>query len=199
MITGKLVGLRAIEKEDLKTLRDWRNIPSLRRNFREYRELSLQNQEKWYENLHHTNDVNFMFMIERLTDHSPLGACGLLYTNWLLRAADFSLYIGFEGSYIDRHGYAKEAALLLLEYAFNSLNLNKVWMELYEFDTTKMQLFTEELGFKKDGILRDNCFEDGRYWNSYIISLTRKDLNNRRFEASVKKGDGRIGNVSDTK
>jgi hypothetical protein len=23
--------------------------------------------------------------------------------------------------------------------------------------------------------LRDNCYEEGRFWNSYIISLTRKD------------------------
>ena len=24
--------------------------------------------------------------------------------------------------------------------------------------------------FKRDGILRDNCFENGKFWNSLIIS-----------------------------
>lgn len=178
MIKGKLVGLRSIEKADLQLLKEWRNIPSLRKNFREYRELNLDQQLKWFEALQETRSTNFMFVIERLNDNMPLGACGLLQTNWIIRAADFSLYIGFEESYVDSHGYAKETATLLLEYAFNTLNLNKVWMEVYEFDAVKMQLFTKQFGFKKDGVLRDNCFEDGRYWDSYLISLTRKEFNN---------------------
>lgn len=49
MIKGKLVGLRAVEREDLSLLRDWRNIPEFRKNFREVRELNLANQESWFE------------------------------------------------------------------------------------------------------------------------------------------------------
>lgn len=174
MIKGKQVGLRALEKVDLPLLRDWRNIQSFRRNFREFRELGLDDQLRWYDSLQSTKSTNFMFVITRLEDDLPIGACGLLYTNWIIRAADFSFYIGYEESYIDTAGYANEAAQLLINYGFNVLNLNKIWMELYEFDSLKLDFF-EKLGFKRDGKLRDNCFEDGRYWDSYIISLTRKD------------------------
>ena len=34
MIKGKKVGLRAVEKQDLPILRDWRNIVEFRKNFR---------------------------------------------------------------------------------------------------------------------------------------------------------------------
>ena len=88
-----------------------------------------------------------------------------------LGSADFSIYIGNDGEYIDRNGYAKEAAELLIKYGFAALNLNKVWMELYEFDKKKIDFFINEFGFHKDGCLRDNCYEDGRYYDSYIISL----------------------------
>ena len=44
-------------------------------------------------------------------------------------------------------------------------------MELYEFDSEKLNFFHNEFKFKQDGLLRDNCFEDGKYWNSHIISL----------------------------
>ena len=44
-------------------------------------------------------------------------------------------------------------------------------MELYEFDGQKIDFFMQKFKFVRDGILRDNCFEDGRYWNSLIISL----------------------------
>ena len=47
MITGKLVGLRAVEESDLELLKEWRNLPSFRRNFREVRELSTENQKRW--------------------------------------------------------------------------------------------------------------------------------------------------------
>lgn len=179
MIKGKLVGLRALEKEDLGLLRDWRNIASFRRNFREYRELNMVNQENWFTRVN-ASPNDFMFVIERLEDKTPLGACGLLYTNWIIRSSDFSFYIGHEDRYIDNIGYAEEAARLLIEYGFNNLNLHKIWMELYEFDHSKIDFFTKSLNFKQDGILRDNCFEDGRYWNSAIYSLLENDHNSKK-------------------
>jgi len=48
MIRGKRVRLRAIEPSDLEQLLLWRNRPDFRRYFREYRELSIAHQQKWY-------------------------------------------------------------------------------------------------------------------------------------------------------
>ena len=175
MIKGKIVGLRAVEETDLPLLRDWRNITDFRKNFREVRELSLKDQQSWFEMLQRTKHNNFMFTIVRLEDSKPIGAAGLLYINWINRSADFSFYIGENEEYVFKDGYAKEAASLLIEYGFHNLNLNKIWMELYEFDTKKLDFFKNEFHFKKDGILRENCFEDGKYWDSELISLLRKE------------------------
>ena len=177
MIKAKLIGLRALENEDLVHLRDWRNLTDFRKHFREVRELSIKDQENWMTHLNQTRDKNFMFGIVRLSDGKLIGACGLLYVNWVIRSADFSFYIGENEEYIDNNGWANEATQLLLEYGFNNLNLNKIWMELYEFDQKKIQFFTKEFKFVQDGILRDNCFEDGRYWNSVLISLLRSEFN----------------------
>jgi RimJ/RimL family protein N-acetyltransferase len=177
MIKAKLIGLRALENEDLVHLRDWRNLTDFRKHFREVRELSIKDQENWMTHLNQTRDKNFMFGIVRLRDGKLIGACGLLYVNWVIRSADFSFYIGENEEYIDNNGWANEATQLLLEYGFNNLNLNKIWMELYEFDQKKIQFFTKEFKFVQDGILRDNCFEDGRYWNSVLISLLRSEFN----------------------
>jgi len=170
MIKGNLIGLRALEKEDLFALRDWRNISSFRKNFREVRELNMVNQENWF-NRTNNSPNDFMFIVERLEDKKLLGACGLLYINWIIRSADFSFYIGHDEAYIDDKGYAQEAVKLLIEYGFHSLNLHKIWMELYEFDTSKINFFTQEFKFTKDGVLRDNCFEGGKFWNSGLYSL----------------------------
>ncbi len=174
MIKGELVGLRALEAEDLSLLRDWRNIEHFRKNFREHRELNMSNQNAWY-NRTVASPNDYMFIIERLSDKQPIGAAGLLYVNWILRSADFSFYIGLNELYIDNEGLALDAARLLINYGFKNLNLNKIWMELYEFDKAKIDFFTKQFGFSIDGKLRQNCFEDGKYHDSYIISLLKED------------------------
>ena len=185
MIKGVKVGLRAIEKEDLVLLRDWRNLEFFRKNFREVRELSLSDQDAWFDSLQKSRSNNYMFMIVRLEDNSPIGACGLLYINWIIRSADFSFYIGVENLYIDQEGLALEATSLLIAYGFENLNLNKIWMELYEFDILKNTFFRETLGFRQDGCLRQNCFENGKYWNSYIISLLKEEYVNKNRETLI--------------
>lgn len=175
MIRGKYVGLRAVEKQDLELLRDWRNIEVFRKNFREVRELSLTDQEKWFDSLQQTKQINYMFTIVDLKNNEAIGASGLLYINWVIRSADFSFYIGKDQVYVDDSEISIEAAKLLIDYGFNNLNLNKIWMELYEFDQKKLEFFSKNFNFKQDGLLRDNCFEGGKYWNSHIISLLKKD------------------------
>ena len=173
MLVGKKIGLRQVEKEDLEILKDWRNIQEFRRNFREHKELNSTNQENWYNKI--TNSTtDFMFVIIDLKDLTPVGACGLLYTNWIIRSADFSFYIGKDNAYIDDE-LAFDAANTLIKYGFSDLNLNKIWMELYEYDTRKLNFFKQKFNFLVDGQLRQNAFSDGKYYDSYIISLLSKE------------------------
>ena len=174
MLVGNYTCLRAVEITDLELLRDWRNIPEFRINFREYRELSLENQKNWYDSLI-ISPNDFMFVILDKETLEPIGACGLLYTNWIIRSSDFSFYIGKDKLYIDET-YAKDAVKVLLTYGFRDLNLNKIWMELYEYDIKKLDLFQNEFSFKVDGKVRCNAFADGRYWDSYIISLLNSEF-----------------------
>ncbi len=111
------------------------------------RELNLANQEEWFNKCCINNPNDFMFIIERLDNKMPIGACGLLYINWIIRSGDFSFYIGEGEKYIDDEGYASDACKLLINYGFNNLNLNKIWMELYEFDKTKLSFFQKQFGF----------------------------------------------------
>lgn len=180
MLKGKLVGLAAVEREDLKQLRDWRNIPEYRKHFREYRELSMAHQDKWYDEKVLKDATTIMFSIRRLDDYELLGCCGFVYINWVHRHADLSLYIGWENSYIDDKGFAEESCKLLLDYGFKELCLNKVWTEIYEFDDKKKALY-DKFDFKQDGLLRQNYFHDGKFWDSRILSvLAESYLKNRK-------------------
>ena len=49
MIIENNIGLRAIEKDDIPSLHQWRNDKILKSYFREYRDLSLTQKYQWYE------------------------------------------------------------------------------------------------------------------------------------------------------
>jgi len=177
MLKGKLVSLYAVEKEDLQHLRDWRNNPDFRKHFREYRELNMRQQENWFEEKVVKDPNTLMFSIKRNKDNELLGCCGFVYINWIHRHADLSLYIGWQDTYIDEKGYAEESCRLLLGYGFKELCLNKIWTEIYEFDTKKAALY-DKFGFNQDGFLRENYWYNGKWWGSRILSLLNSEINN---------------------
>lgn len=175
MLIGNKVVLRALCEEDLSQLMKWRNIPEFKRNFREYRELNMTMQKNWYERYVVGDKSTIMFAICDREKEELLGCCGLCYINWVQRNADLSLYIGYNNSYIDNEGIAKEACRLMFSYAFDELNLHKLWTELYEYDRAKIEFYTKEFGFHKDGELRDHHYMDGKWWNSIIYSLLKAE------------------------
>ncbi len=183
MIRGVKVNLVAVEKEDLQDFQKWRNNPDFRKHFREYRDLSMPHQERWFEEKVLRDPSTLMFSIKESKTQELLGCAGLCYINWVHRHADLSCYIGWKNTYIDDHGYAEDSCETLFRYAFDELGLNKVWTEIYSFDAPKLRLYTQ-LGMKQDGLLRENYWYEGKWWDSRIMSLLASDYRARKSATS---------------
>jgi RimJ/RimL family protein N-acetyltransferase len=173
MLKGKVTGLRAIEKEDLPQLMEWRNQPSFRKYFREFRELNSSKQELWFDRLVMNDPNTIMFSIIDIETSELLGACGLCYIDWQNRSADFSIYIGKDHLYIDNI-YAIDAAKIMMKYAFEELNLHRLWSEIYDFDEAKKQFF-QTLRFTLDGQFRQTHWTEGQWCDSLFFSLLVND------------------------
>ncbi|MCW5729823.1 MAG: GNAT family N-acetyltransferase [Alphaproteobacteria bacterium] len=169
MLKGEHVGLRGIEPQDLAQLLEWRNRPEYRRHFREFRELTSEHQAKWYRDVVLADPRVQMFSIVELSGGRLLGACGLCYIDWPNRNADFSIYIGADGLYIDEK-FATDAGRVLLRYGFDELNLHRVWSEIYDFDSRKMGLF-DRLGFRLDGRHRQTHWAEGKWHDSLFYGI----------------------------
>lgn len=176
MICGEKVLLKSVEPNDLEQLRAWRNLPEYRKHFREYREISTQMQQRWYENSVVNDNKTLMFAVRDRKTDVLLGCCGLCYINWVGRHADLSLYIGKDECYIDDEGLAEESCVLLFNYAFGELGLNKVWTELYEFDDKKISLYSN-LGMTIDGRWRKQYFYEGKWWDSLLLEILAEEWN----------------------
>lgn len=172
MLNGEHVGLRAIESRDLPQLLEWRNQPGLRRYFREYRELNLTQQQQWFESKVNGDPSTRMFAIVD-KQGGLLGACGLCYIDWVNRTADFSIYLGVDGIYIDSV-LAPDAARVMIRYAYEELGLHRLWSEIYAFDHAKQGFFTT-LGFSLDGRHRQTHWAEGAWHDSLYYSLLSTD------------------------
>jgi RimJ/RimL family protein N-acetyltransferase len=169
MISGTHVGLRAIEPGDLEQLLAWRNRPTFRRYFREYRELSSVNQQQWFNAKVLGDPDTRMFSIVESASGKLLGACGLCYIDWINRTADFSIYIGHDHLYIDAV-YAVDAGTQLLKYGFEELAMHRIWCEIYDYDTAKTA-FLPHLGFTLDGRHRQTHWAEGAWHDSLFFGI----------------------------
>ena len=174
MLVGEQTRLRAIEERDLAPLLEWRNKPEFRRYFREYRELSMAHQRRWFEDIVLADRSVQMFAIEDMGG-VLLGACGLCYIDFVNKGADLSIYLGHDDLYID-DVYAPDAARTLLRYGFDELGLHRVWAEVYAIDEQK-KVFFDALGFSLDGVHRETHWTEGGWCDSLFYGLLAHEFN----------------------
>ena len=109
--------------------------------------------------------------IDRLSDEAFLGWC--TFTGWNPEHRSASLgYVLAEEAW--GHGYATEAARALLEWAFDTLDLNRVQAEADTRNDASRRVL-EKLGFTLEGTLREDCIVNGDVSDSWVFGLLRRE------------------------
>ena len=120
--------------------------------------------------LNDSSQINFE--IRDLKSDQLIGHCGLYYIDWIHRHAEFGIYVGdldFRSG-----GYGSDALRALLKYGFNDINLNKIWCEVFS-NNTALEVY-KHIGFKYEGKLRDHYYNEGKYWDSHMLSMLKKEF-----------------------
>lgn len=159
--------LSTIEKEHIEKIRFLRNqqIEVLR----QFKPISFKEQEEYFQNVH-KDQRQILFSI--LEENKFIGYCGLTNISYVYGTAEFS----FITNSLDEECESVFLFCLneLCNFAFKTLNLNKVHTETYEFRKEIIN-FIEKRGFKKDGVLREHVYKNGKRYNSFIHSLLRSE------------------------
>ena len=110
-------------------------------------------------------------VMERASDGTFLGWCGLSRWNPDYRSASLG-YVLDEAAW--GHGYATEAARALLQWAFDTLDLNRVQAEADTRNLASARVL-EKLGFVREGTLREDCVVNGEVSDSWVFGLLRRE------------------------
>lgn len=174
LFTGKLVKLTAAEPGDHEIMARWSNDPIFMQ--RAYSgpayPIPANQYLEWDKNFSCNGANEAEFRVRTVEDSRLVGSVKLHSISWTDRKASLSIAIGDEA---DRgKGYGSEAIRLILRYAFEELNLNRVSLWVFEYNHRAMKLY-EKVGFKHEGRSRQNTFHQGRYWDSIQMSMLREE------------------------
>ena len=175
-LKGEKVLLRPPEKEQIELFLRWFNDLEVCRYLGRYWPISRPEEEEWFQNLHKRKE-DVVFLIEANDEKRPIGSCGLHRINLANRAAMIGIVIG-EKEYWGR-GYGREAMNLLCAYGFNILNLNRIGLQVFEYNERGRRCY-ESIGFKVEGREREAKYWNGRYWDIFGMGLLRNEWNARR-------------------
>lgn len=170
-LIGKKVYLRPIEREDALTLQPWVNDPEVTQFMLLRDPMSLRDEEQFIERLSHS-DKDIGMMIVRLDVDQPVGVTGFHQINHANRNAHFGITIGDKDAW--GMGFGTDATKLMMRYAFESMNLHRVTLLVFEYNERAIRVY-EKAGFKKEGILRQENYRKGRYWDTIIMGLLREE------------------------
>jgi UDP-4-amino-4,6-dideoxy-N-acetyl-beta-L-altrosamine N-acetyltransferase len=178
-LMGERLYLRPLEMSDLPRLQRWINDPETRRFLLNVRPLSEIDERKYIEGLaDQPNDVKLA--IVRREDDRLIGSMSLSGINWVDRCGTFGIVIG-EADCRGR-GHGAEATRLMLRYAFETLNLHRVQLEVLDFNRAGVRAY-EKAGFLREGTARDRHFRDGRYHDAHVYALLATDYFAARRDA----------------
>lgn len=106
-------------------------------------------------------------------DGKLIGELKFRNIRWFNRKAELSIILKKEEQ---NKGTGTEVIKTVIEYAFFKMNLHRLEAEVIETNAASRKL-VENFGFKKEGVLREAKFQNGKFINIYRYGLLRSEYN----------------------
>jgi RimJ/RimL family protein N-acetyltransferase len=164
------VVLRPLRESDTPFISAWINDPEVTQFLQAHMPMAETEERDWIENLANRKPHDIVVAIE--ADGVFIGTMGLHGIDYKNRRATTGTLIGnkaYQGK-----GYGTEAKMLLLDYAFNELGLNKICSSVIAYNERSIR-YSLKCGYREEGRLRKHLFRKGRYWDEVRLAVFRKD------------------------
>lgn len=158
MITDWDCQVRPMVDSDLEQVLEWRNHPDISRYMYTQHKITFAEHANWYKRANNNPD-HYVLIFE--LDGKPTGFVNinkLMHTN----IADWGFYMAPNSE----KGTGRKLGETVLNYAFKNLRLHKICGQALAYNIPSIKFHTN-LGFTKEGVLRDQHF-DGQSYNDVV-------------------------------
>lgn len=171
MLRSARIHLRPVTLDDTDRMIAWRNNPFILDTVFNPRPITREQHEAWYHQLIN-NSERIEFIIAWNDSSEPIGRIGLDHIDYHNQKAEYSISIGETGAW--GKGLGAEATHLVLDYGFRELNLNKIYLKVFEENQRAVQLY-KKMGFVAEGVLAEEYFKQGEFKTILYMSILRKN------------------------
>ena len=176
-LIGQRVMLREYQAEDIAPMRTWVNDETVTRylSTRFWAPQTSVDTQEFLSRMLQSSHNAYNFVIAAKEDARYIGQLDMFRVDWKLRQGEIGMVIA---SAEDRgRGYGTEALQLLSRFAFQTLGLERIELEVHSENAAAIRCY-EKAGFRLEGIKRHAYYNDGHFTDLGLMSLIRPDWEN---------------------
>jgi RimJ/RimL family protein N-acetyltransferase len=171
-LEGTNVYLRPFNRDDYPLISKALSYPEIRKLTGLQKFLTPQKIEKAYEAFAlENNRIDLVIVLK--DSNEVVGDLALNEIDHLNRNAN--IRIALHDPELFGKGYGTEALRLILEHGFKTLNLYRIGLGVYSYNSRAKKAY-EKLGFKQEGVIRSELFYDGEFHDNIIMGVLRDEF-----------------------
>ncbi|MFW9907009.1 MAG: GNAT family N-acetyltransferase [Candidatus Thorarchaeota archaeon] len=179
MYDGKTTRLRRLTSDDAEKMLQYWNLYELRQYLAAPLPSTKQDLIEYIDSVNNAfaNRKGFTFGIEVKETGFLVGIINLVNISWLSRNGEIGVFAILDKK--DRgKGYAQDAITVLLDFAFNVIDLHNVYLMVAGFNDRAIN-FYDKIGFKGNGRIREMAFRNGKRYDVIIMDILRSEFIDR--------------------
>jgi len=167
------IKLSPIDEVDIDLLKKWQNDVNVKYPLMGFRfPLQKKSVEDWLEDLRKSNGLNRVVYGIKIKTNA-IGVVSLHDIDFVNRNAMFGIYVA-EKQQKDK-GAGTRAIILILDFAFNAMGLNRVGLEVLKSNKNAIHLYNK-MGFVREGTKRNAFFTDGSFVDVEVMSILKSEF-----------------------
>ncbi|MBK3496519.1 GNAT family N-acetyltransferase [Viridibacillus sp. YIM B01967] len=167
---GDQVKLTVAREEDINIMVRWEEDAEYLRNVDTEIALPKTKEKLASEGKSDSNEA--YFRLRTIADDHLIGFVTIHSIEWNNRAGLMAIGIGDSSN--RNKGYGSDALKLILRYAFHELNLDRVGLEVIEYNKGGIRAY-EKVGFQQEGRKRSVVYRDGKRYDSIVMGVLRHE------------------------
>jgi RimJ/RimL family protein N-acetyltransferase len=172
ILTGNRLRLTALTPDDAEVIAGWFKNEEFARTLMGSPDI-LQTKDSLLERIHHTQKSQGMFIFgaRTLNTDDLVGLLDIDRIFWHFRTCGISMAISPQQW---GKGYGTEALSLLLNFCFYEINMYRVELSVFSYNTAAIRLY-EKVGFTKEGVSRAFMERNGQRYDDIHYGMLRDE------------------------
>lgn len=172
MFENKMIKLRKLSSSDYITYHDWRNDMEVMETTSPQLDIYTLEETEQYISAIVSQTTAKGYLIEYKETEQTVGIVSLINIDYKNRSAECIIDIGVKDMW--GKGIGSAAISLILEFAFNELNLHRIYLQVFSFNERAIKLY-EKMGFIHEGKFRQALYRMGKWHDIAIMSILKDE------------------------